>query len=309
MAPMTPRAASQTIVDLRSKLAAAEASLPALEKAFQEAALAELSGDDPGAAEATRAARTAIQEAQTQIAKLQAAIPAAERQEGQAIAAAQAQIRAQHVTKLTKELKELEMQAIRYSCGVENAVKAWKRLTRTADAVTELLQKGFPELCSPSLGYVGAMGLLTPGPLQRQALREIARLGLHPILSSARRWNFPAADYANVDLRFHQMPHELPAMAEEIKGLASDILRLAKGEGAFAEASADPQGSPLTSMTGSGPPDTTQAGEGQPAPLDTVLEPDAMLWAKAEALVAQQMAELMAAGKELPKQLETGEDL
>ena len=303
---MTPRAASQTIVDLRSKLAEAEASLPALEKAFQEAALADLSGDDAGAAEA---AREAVQEAQTQIAKLRAAIPAAERQEAQAIAAAQAKIRAQHVTKLTKDLKELETQAIRYSCGVENAVKAWKRLTRTADAVTELLQKGFPELCSPSLGYVGAMGLLTPGPLQRQALREIARLGLHPILSSARRWNFPAADYANVDLRFHQMPHELPAMAEEIKGLASDILRLAKGEGAFAEASADPQGSPLTSMTGSGPPDTTQAGEGQPAPLDTVLEPDAMLWAKAEALVAQQMAELMAAGKELPKQLETGEDL
>ena len=305
MTQLTPRAAGQTIADLRVRLAQAEASLPALENAFQEAALADLSGDDAGAAEA---AREAVQEAQAQIAKLRAAIPAAERQEAQAIAVAQAQIRAQHVTKLTKELKELEMQAIRYSCGVENAVKAWKRLTRTADAVTELLQKGFPELCSPSLGYVGAMGLLTPGPLQRQALREIARLGLHPILSSARLWNFPAADYANVDLRFHQMPHELPAMAEEIKGLASDILRLAKGEGAFAEASADPQGSPLTSMTGSGPPDTTQAGEGQPAPLETVLEPDAMLWAKAETLVAQQMAELVAAGKELPKQLETGED-
>jgi len=54
--------------------------------------------------------------------------------------------------------------------------------------------------------------------------------------------------------------------------------------------------------------DTTQAGYGQPAPLETVLEPDAMLWAKAETLVAQQMAELVAAGKELPKQLETGED-
>src|SRR5215471_2068825 len=103
MAPMTPRAASQTIVDLRSKLAAAEASLPAFENAFQEAALADLSGDDAGAAEAARAA---VQEAQAQIAKLRAAIPAAERQEAQAIAAAQAKIRAQHVTKLTKELKE-----------------------------------------------------------------------------------------------------------------------------------------------------------------------------------------------------------
>jgi hypothetical protein len=305
MAPMTPRAASQTIVDLRSKLAAAEASLPALENAFQEAALADLSGDDAGAAEA---AREAVQEAQTQIAKLQAAIPAAERQEAQVLAAAQAEIRAQHVTKLTKELKELETQAIRYSCGVENAVKAWRRLTRTADAITELLQKGFPELCTPTLGYVGAMGMLTPGPLQRQALTEIARLGLHPILSPARRWNFPASDYANVDLRFHQMPHELPAMPEEIKALASDILGLAKGDGAVAEtpSSANPSGSTLT---GTGLPDTTEAGEVQPEPLETVLEPDTTLWAKAETLVAQQMAELMAAGKELPKQLDTGEDL
>src|SRR5262245_60936421 len=108
MAPMTPRAASQTIVDLRSKLAEAEASLPALEKGFQEAALADLSGDDAGAAEAALAA---VQEAQAQIAKLRAAIPAAERQEAQAIAAAQAKIRAQHLTKLTKDLKELETQA------------------------------------------------------------------------------------------------------------------------------------------------------------------------------------------------------
>src|SRR5262249_11099429 len=105
--------------------------------------------------------------------------------------------------------------------------------------------------------------------------------------------------------------HELPAMPEEIKALASDILRLAKREGAFAEtpSSAAPQGSPLKSMTGSGPPDTTQGGEAQPAALETVLKPDQTLWAKAEALVAQQMAELMASGKELPKQLETGEDL
>ena len=303
---MTPRAASQTIVDLRSKLAEAESSLPALEKAFQEAALAELTGDHPGAAET---AREAVQEAQAQIAKLRAAIPAAERQEAQALAAAQARIRAQHVTKLTKELKELETQAIRYSCAIENSVKAWRRLTRIADAITELLQKGFPELCTPTLGYVGAMGMLTPGPLQRQALREIARLGLHPILSPARRWNFPASDYANVDMRFHEMPHELPAMPEEIKALASDILRLAKGDGAFAETSAsEASGDPPTSETGFELQDTTQAGEGQPAPPETVLEPDAMLWAKAETLVAQQMAELVAAGKELPKRLETGED-
>jgi hypothetical protein len=113
-------------------------------------------------------------------------------------------------------------------------------------------------------------------------------------------------------MRFHAMPHQLPAMPEEIKALASDILRLAKGEGAFAEtpSSAEPPRSLRTSETGSALPDTTQAGEGQPAPLETVLEPDGepdtTLWAKAEALVAQQMAELVAAGKELPKQLETG---
>src|SRR5215813_12098795 len=105
MAQMTPRAASQTTADLRSKLAEAEASLPALENAFQEAALADLSGDDAGAAEA---AREAVQEAQTQIAKLRAAIPAAERQEAQAIAAARARIRAEHIQKLSKVLKELE---------------------------------------------------------------------------------------------------------------------------------------------------------------------------------------------------------
>src|SRR5262249_54329181 len=115
-----------------------------------------------------------------------------------------------------------------------------------------------------------------------------------------------AADYANVDMRFHEMPHELPAMPEEIKALASDISRLAKGEGAVAETSAGPPGGSLTSEKGSGLPDTTEAGEGQPASLETALEPDATLWATAEALVAQQMAELMAAGKELPKQLEIG---
>jgi hypothetical protein len=57
---------------------------------------------------------------------------------------------------------------------------------------------------------------------------------------------------------------------------------------------------------------TTQAGEGPPVPAETVLtpdgEPDPTLWAKAEVLIAQQMTELVAAGKELPKQLETGAD-
>jgi len=76
MTQLTPRAAGQTIADLRVRLAQAEASLPALENAFQEAALADLSGDDAGAAEAARAA---VQEAQAQLAKLRAAIPAAER--------------------------------------------------------------------------------------------------------------------------------------------------------------------------------------------------------------------------------------
>src|SRR5262249_56793063 len=132
-----------------ARLAQAEDGFPALERRFQEAALADLSGDDAGAAEA---AREAVQEAQTQIAKLPAAIPAAERQEAQAIAAAQAQIRAQHVTKLTKELKELEMQAIRYSCGVENAVKAWRAPNPDCRCEHRATPEGVPGTLHADLG-------------------------------------------------------------------------------------------------------------------------------------------------------------
>src|SRR5262249_36289269 len=112
---LTPRSARQTVASLRAQLSQAEDALPALERTFQEAALAELSGDDLGAEETTRAAREALQQHKADIAKLQAALPAAERQQAAALAAAQAKLRAQHVTRLGRELKELEKESLRFS--------------------------------------------------------------------------------------------------------------------------------------------------------------------------------------------------
>ena len=231
--------------DLRARLAEAEAQLPALEHAFQEAALAELIGDDPAAADVTQAAKQALQRHRGVIEKLKAALPASERAEAAALEDARASIKAAHVTKLSKELRELEREGLKFSVAVELYCNRWRSLSRKVEAVSELLQRAFPALCDPVHGYLGAMGQLQPESLCRAAKREVARLGLSPILdASARRWNAPSAAYEDLqDIHLWSQPDRAPNWADQVKQICADILRLAKGEPA-------PSAEPLGSETG-----------------------------------------------------------
>ena len=201
--------------ELRAQLAETELRLPALETAYGEAVLT----GDP---EEIRASRVAVQQQKDTIEDLRAAIPVQESREAEQLAQAQAELRARQILKLAKELRGLHKNAVAVSVGIQNYSSAWRRLVETAERVDQLMN--WPEIRDPRLGLVGMASPLSLTRLQLAAIREMVRVGCVGSLDKGRRFNLPGADMSKVDLRMLHQPQLLPALPDEIKGLADAIL-------------------------------------------------------------------------------------
>jgi hypothetical protein len=245
------RDAAADLDAVRAKLAEAEAAEVAAEAALRDGALAAALSPDPLAAEPQR---EALRRARDRVELLQHAAAAAEDAERQAVAKARAALRTSQNRSIRQKISALTKAAAAYQEGTAQCVAAYRDMLAAGEAIKRLLPREFDNFAA----------IVSPGPLEKACLSELARVGAHHPMHPGAPPNAPGAEWYGHD-GAHGSARDLPPLADRLRDRLLQQYQRLIGSSALPVAVPEPSrsGKPRTATA---PIPATRAA-GQPAQI------------------------------------------
>jgi hypothetical protein len=195
---------ADTVEVVRQKLETAEAEEIVAEGALRASALEAALSDDPALATARR--RENLNRAREAVELYRHALVAAEEAERQAVAKAQAALRASQNRAIRQKVGAMVKAAARYQEATAECVSAYREMVAAGDAVKRLLPAGFHDF---------AVAVSTPA-LDRFCLAELGRVGAEHPLDQANPIA-PNAEWYHPDVPHGSTVKQLSPLADRLK--------------------------------------------------------------------------------------------